>query len=290
MAEPAETAGTKVRAGEHHFASDLSFAVKLVAPDRALLRAPLTGAVRSAAGSARMGVLVTLADVVASDPALAACLPDWTATQDLNLHAAAPLIGGPIVVDAQLLRVGKRVVVVEVDVFDGCGVEAFDPLVSAIDGGHDVRLAGRGLVVFARLPGTAAGGAFAADHDPRRMLGQERHRTPAAALDDAYEKMGIEVLDAAAGLVQMERTPYVANSIGTINGGAQAVLIEAAAEAMRPGMAATDMQIHYLSQIKVGPARTLGTATRIKPRPASSPASPPPSRARRTRSSRMNAP
>jgi acyl-coenzyme A thioesterase PaaI-like protein len=247
---------TKVRAGEHHVASDLGFAVKLVAPDRALLRAPMTDAVRSAAGAARLGVLVTLADVVASDPALAACLPDWTATQALDLHAAAPLTEGPIVVDAQLLRVGKKVVVVEVGVHDGGGIEAFDALVSAIGAEQEVRLAGRGLVVFARLPGTAARGAFVADHDPRRMLGQERQRTPAALLDDAYELMGISVLDAPAGVVRMERTPYVANSIGTINGGAQAVHVEVAAEAAVPGHVATDVQLHYLDQMRVGPAVT----------------------------------
>jgi acyl-coenzyme A thioesterase PaaI-like protein len=246
-----------VRAGEHHFASDLGFGVKLVTAERALLRAPLTDAVRSAAGSARMGVLVTLADVVASDPALAACLPDWTATQDLNLHAATPLVEGPIVVDARLLRVGKKVVVVEVGVFDGRGIEGFDPLLAAIDADDgEVTLAARSLVVFVRLPGTAAAGDLAAGHDPRRLLGQERQRTPAAPLDDAYEQMGIEVLDATAGVVGMARTPYVANSIGTINGGAQAIHVEVAAEVAVPGFVATDVQLHYLNQMRVGPAAT----------------------------------
>ena len=58
-------------------------------------------------------------------------------------------------------------------------------------------------------------------------------------------------------MVELERTPYVANNLGTINGGAQAVLIEAAAEAMRPGLVAADMAIHYLSQVRTGPARTV---------------------------------
>jgi len=54
----------------------------------------------------------------------------------------------------------------------------------------------------------------------------------------------------------------MSNSIGTIFGGAQAALLQFAAEAMRPGMEASDLQLHYLSQVKVGPARTLGSVSR----------------------------
>jgi acyl-coenzyme A thioesterase PaaI-like protein len=77
-----------------------------------------------------------------------------------------------------------------------------------------------------------------------------------------YERMGLRVLDAAGGRVELDRTPYVANSIGTINGGAQAVMIETAAEAMRPGLAASDMQLHFLSQVKAGPAQSRGRVVR----------------------------
>jgi acyl-coenzyme A thioesterase PaaI-like protein len=259
MAEP-ETVGTKVHPGERNFAADLDLAITLVAKDRALLRAPLTPAVTSAAGSARLGVLVTLADIAASDPALASCLPDWTATQDLNLHAALPLVDGPVVVDARLLRLGRKVVVVSVDVFDGHGVEDLRQLQAAIDGHERSALAARGLVVFARLPGTAAHGVD--DHDPNQWLGQVRHHQHGEPIADAYDEMGFEVLDSVAGIVQLERTPYVANSIGTINGGAQAMLAEVAAEAVLPHLVATDVQLHYLAQMRAGPARTTATVMR----------------------------
>jgi acyl-coenzyme A thioesterase PaaI-like protein len=39
-------------------------------------------------------------------------------------------------------------------------------------------------------------------------------------------------------------------------------MIESAAEAMRPGTVATDMQIHYLAQVRSGPARTTGAVLR----------------------------
>jgi acyl-coenzyme A thioesterase PaaI-like protein len=77
-----------------------------------------------------------------------------------------------------------------------------------------------------------------------------------------YERLGAEVVDAPAGELQLACSPYVANSIGTINGGVLAVLVEVAAEAMCPGRSATDMQIHFLSQLKVGPARTRSSVLR----------------------------
>jgi acyl-coenzyme A thioesterase PaaI-like protein len=232
----------------------------LATDDRSLTLAPLTDAVRSPAGCASLGMVVTMIDVGASDPAMVACRPDWTATQDLSLHSAGWITDGPIVVDTELVRVGTKVVVVAVTVHDGNGVEDVDALRGAIDDGTLTRAAA-GLVTYARIPGAAAPGMD--DYDPGRWAGQIRRNPVAApAAGTMYQRMGLELLDARTGRMQLEHTPYLANSIGTINGGAQAVLLEAAAEAMRPGMAATDMQIHYLSQMKAGPVRTVGTVLR----------------------------
>jgi len=79
------------------------------------------------------------------------------------------------------------------------------------------------------------------------------------------DRIGLKVLDASAGVVEVPHTPYVVNSIGTVNGGVQGIAIEAAAEAMRPGLVATDIQLHFLSQLKAGPARTLGMVSRDAP-------------------------
>lgn len=242
------------------FVGDMDIASLLVNKERCLMRAPLTDAVRSPSGVASLGMLITMVDVGASDPALAACRPDWTATQDLSMHGASWITEGPILVDNQLVRVGKKLIVVRADVYDGRGVEDFDAIEAAIDAG-EVPLAARSLVTFARLPGAAARDAD--DYNPANWVGDIRHRPwdrpPAGTM---YERMGLRVLDAAGGRVELDRTPYVANSIGTINGGAQAVMIETAAEAMRPGLAASDMQLHFLSQVKAGPAQSRGRVVR----------------------------
>lgn len=227
--------------------------------------APLTNEIRAQDQSCRLGVLVTMVDVAGSDPVLAAWSPDWTATQDLSVHAAGPLTEGPVLVDARLLRRGKKVIFVAVDIYDGHGITDLDELQASLDdtsgGKSRPTLAAKSLVTFTRISRTAASGMD--EYDPKKWMGAVRNRTSdhynEAVLDD---RIGLQVCDAGAGIVEVALTPYVGNSIGTISGGVQAITMEAAANAMRPGMTATDIQIHFLSQLKVGPSRTRGTIVR----------------------------
>lgn len=242
------------------YASDMDMTSVLLSSSRCLMRAPLTPAVSTASGSAALGLLVSVLDVAASEPALASCRPDWTATQDLAVHATRRLVDGPVVVDTRLVRVGKKTITVAASVYDGHGVQGLDTLQRVIDDGR-ATLAARGLLTFARIPGKSAAGMD--EYDPAKWVGQIRRRgsdrQPVGTLES---RLGARVLDSAAGALELARTRYVTNSIGTIFGGAQATLLYLAAEAMRPGMEATDIQVHYLSQVKVGPVRTLGSVSR----------------------------
>jgi acyl-coenzyme A thioesterase PaaI-like protein len=250
-----------------NFIRDMDVATMLVDETRSLVQAPVTDALRSRGGDASVGVLATLFDVGASDPALVACRPDWTATQNLSLHTAGGLDEGPIVVDSRLVRVGKKVVVVAADIYDAHGIDTFEAFMAAVDrpGTANARrrpsLAARGLLAFARLPRSAA--AHADEYDPGRMVGQVRHHpSENPGSGPLHRRLGLELIDASTGRLQLDLTPYVANAIGTINGGAQAVMAEAAAEAMRPGLVAADLQVHYLDQLKAGPACTSGRIVR----------------------------
>jgi acyl-coenzyme A thioesterase PaaI-like protein len=262
------------------FVLDMDVSSLLVSRTRCLLHAPLSRGVSTRSGAASLGWIVSALDIAAADPALASCRPDWTATQDLTVHATGRLVDGPLVVDAQLVRVGKKTITVATNVYDGHGVNELEPLRRAIDGGGAAApglrspaeqpqrastdgptLSARGLVTFARIPAASAAGMD--DYDPGKWLGQIRRRTcdrtPTGTLQ---ARMGLRIVDAASGVAELPRSRYVTNSIGTIFGGAQATLLQLAAEAMRPGLEATDLQIHYLSQAKAGPARTLGGVSR----------------------------
>jgi acyl-coenzyme A thioesterase PaaI-like protein len=250
-------------AASRHFVGEMHPATFLASKERCLLRSALTDEIKSPAGVASVGTLATLIDLATSDPALATCAPDWTATQDLAVYGAAPITEGPIVVDARLVRVGKKAVVVSADIYDGHGLEDFEELEREIDAGAQHRLsrAGTGLVTFVRIPRPVAPGVD--DHDPDQWIRQAHHRASSEKTTGSfYERMNFRNAEHSPEQVELDRTSYVANSIGTISGGAQALLLEVTAERMCPGMAATDMQLHYLSQVKVGPARSSGVVVR----------------------------
>ena len=279
MAEPLEVTDAEGLIEGHDFVADLHVLSILDTVERGVLWAPVTEGVRSSAGAASVGVLALLYDVIASAPALAAVRPDWTATQSLALHATGWVAEGPAVVDASVVRAGKKVVVVAAEVWDGRGIDdpaellaTFAALPDGVAGtatrrpgggaAGDPVLAARGLLTFARLPGSAAG-RFAEGHDPKDTMGKlQRRWTSGEVAGTVWDRIGVREVDGTAGVVELPLIPYITNSIGTINGGALAMMIERGAEVMRPGLVATDLSIQYLSQTKVGPARTRGSVSR----------------------------
>lgn len=75
------------------------------------------------------------------------------------------------------------------------------------------------------------------------------------------DEAGIEVIDAAAGVVQVEVTPALRNPAGTLQGAMVALLAEAAAEDLvstRFGVPAVvvDLDVRFLGKATVGPVRT----------------------------------
>lgn len=250
---------------KRNFCSDLNLTSRLIDRERCLMFAPLTDDIRSARQTCRLGILATMMDVAASDPVLAAWSHDWTATQNLSLSSVCLLTEGPIVVDARLLSVGNKSISVSADIYGGRGTEDIDALQERID--HPVPdrssldVVARGFATFSRISRLARNGVE--DYDPNLWLGAIRRRSSGcsdiALLND---RIGLTVCDSGAGIVEVANSPYVANSTGTINGGVQAVIAEAAAEAMRPGMMVTDLQIHYVTPLRTGPARTVGCVMR----------------------------
>ncbi|MCM3883419.1 acyl-CoA thioesterase domain-containing protein [Frankia sp. R82] len=254
------------------FATGLASSDLLVSARRCLAIAPLTGAIRSRAGFASTAAILHLVDFSTSHPAMIAVRPDWTATQDISVHGASRIMDGPVVVDNRLVRAGKKVAIVESDIYDAHGVDDLRELHRMLGDatpagrpGADVEgltRAGRALVTFARLPRVAAPGMD--DYDPSRWIGQIRSSAGVVERSASHlqDTLGAQLLDAATGQFELHRTPYVTNSIGTILGGAQAALVEAAAEAMCPTAVTIDLQMHFLAQLRSGPARTVGRVLR----------------------------
>jgi acyl-coenzyme A thioesterase PaaI-like protein len=241
---------------EHHVLRDLRVTTELVAAERSISLAPVPDSARNAAGSASLGFLVAIVDTNAAPLALVAGHPDWTATADLALHATGWLTEGPVLVDSRLERAGSNIVVVTTRLFDGSGRADLDDLVREEDAQSGPASVAHGLLTFARIPARAS---VAADRfDPTAAIGQRRQVSPTAPPSPVplVERIGLRVVDAARGVVELQNSDYVRNSFGTINGGVLGFVFQGAAELAVPELVATDVQIHYLAQAKAGPART----------------------------------
>jgi acyl-coenzyme A thioesterase PaaI-like protein len=168
--------------------------------------------------------------------------PDvWTLTTDLSVRmlsrpAPAHLGGIPTIV-----RRGRRSVTSTVDLSDETGA-----------------LVATGAIGFATV-------ARREGDPPKPRVTPAR----AAELFDGVpalsqplrDEAGIEVLDAASGVVQVQVTPELRNPAGTLQGAMVALLAEAAAEdlvAARFGTPAvvTDLDLRYLAKASEGPVRT----------------------------------
>jgi acyl-coenzyme A thioesterase PaaI-like protein len=239
---------------EHHFVRDLDITSWQMSAERSLGAAPVEGRVRDRAGGASLGFLAALVDVNAAMVALIAADPDWTATADLTLHATGRLADGPAVVDSRLVRAGSNIVVVGADVYDAGGLDVEVALTGETG---SMRRTATGLLTFARIPRKAS---VSNGIDPAGLIGQRRRLSPPASA--AAGSIALRVVDAPAGVVELDATPYVSNSFGTINGGVLGMVFQGAAEAALPGFVATDLHIHYLAQAKAGPARTAATILR----------------------------
>jgi acyl-coenzyme A thioesterase PaaI-like protein len=230
--------------------SDLDITTEQVSATSARSMAPVTDAVRDASGAAGLGYLVALVDVNTAMVGLCASQPDWTATADLMIHEAAPLMHGPTILESHLTRAGSRLIVVGVDIYDGDGLTDMGDLGEPIE----LTRVATGLVTFARVPASTS--SASATWDPMSTIGIRRHLEPAGSIptEPLLERIGMKVVD--AGVVEVPNSPYVQNSRGRINGGVLGMVFQGAAEAAAPGYVGSDLHIHYLASARVGPIRT----------------------------------
>ena len=195
-------------------------------------------------GVVRASVLAFVIDAVAGvsvdrDP------DAWSLTTDLSIRMLP--VPAPVGLEArsQVVREGRRSVTCTSDIVDDAG-----------------NLLATGAVGFARLPRRP--------DDPPKP-----HVTPADAavifqgrgrLDrDLRDEAAIEVVDAAAGVVEVEVTAGLRNSAGTLQGAMVALVAEAATEDLvqtRFGTPAvvTDLDLRYLAQ---APGDRIRTRSRL---------------------------
>jgi uncharacterized protein (TIGR00369 family) len=194
-------------------------------------------------GAVRAGALATLVDVVGGGLAASTAQPNWIATADLTLHVTRPTTAGSVAAEAHVLRAGRTTAVLEVGL---CS---------------DERAVGLATMSFSVLP----------RRDTNPDISATRPAGPSTmAIEDSvlerplFDMVGIETVDAVAGVVELPVRDWAKNSMGALQGGVVGAVVEASSEAaLRHATGAplvvTDLQISYLSFGRVGPLRTEAT-------------------------------
>jgi len=208
-------------------------------------RLPVVDAVLDDHGRIRAGILATLVDAIGGGLAAYAAAPGWIATADLDLQIFGTLTGmsGVPAVDAigRVLRAGRSTVVLSVVLS-----AASEPL-------------GLATMTFAVLPRRETNPVMPDDRatGPQSFIAGATSGFTRPALD----AFGLRTVDAARGHVELEPTAYVENSLGAVQGGAMATMVERAAElalshaAQRP-LAPVGLQLSYLALAREGPIRS----------------------------------
>jgi uncharacterized protein (TIGR00369 family) len=202
---------------------------------------PVVPELCAADGSVRAGALATLVDVIGGGLAATVAHPDWIATADLTLHLVGAATQGSVEARAHVVHAGRTTVVIEVELHD--------------HGGSEIGLA---TMSFARLPRR--------DENPdvatTRVPGPSTMALPESRLQaPLLDELQVRVVDAERGVIEAPIGEWSRNSLGSMQGGVVATLIDAAAEvaagaATGESFVVADIQLTYLALARVGPVRS----------------------------------
>jgi uncharacterized protein (TIGR00369 family) len=236
---------------ENHLLRDLQFTFDHDADGRrSRAWMPVVAELCTDLGHARAGALATLVDVVGGGLAASAAAPGWIATADLTLHLVGAARPDSVVeARAEVLRAGRTTVVIEVELAD-----------------DRARCIGLATMSFAVLPRRETNPEIARIRDSPTTMSTPQSRLARPLLHE----LGIEVRDAARGVIDAPVIDWSRNSMGAMQGGIVATVAEVAAEtALRAAtgeqLVVNDLQVTYLGFGRIGPVRSdvavLGTAT-----------------------------
>jgi uncharacterized protein (TIGR00369 family) len=166
----------------------------------------------------------------------------------LPIHTTGRATSGVVAAAGSVIRAGRTTVVVEVDIHQETDTSA-----------EETTSIGSVMMTFSRLPRREDNREVEIDEDSHQTVDLA---APGSRLTRPYlEELAIRVLDEAAGVVELDMTDYVRNSVGALQGGTVAILADVAGQhaariATGKPLTTSDLAIHYLLQGRVGPFRT----------------------------------
>jgi uncharacterized protein (TIGR00369 family) len=225
-----------------HVLRDLGLTVEHHEDGSSVGRLPVVDALLDDHGRVRAGILGTLVDAIGGGLAAYAAAPGWIATADLDLQLFGPLVGvGAVDAVGRVVRAGRSTVVIAVEL------------------ASDDMAIGLATMTFAVLPRRDTNPVMP---DDRATGPQSFISGPVSGFDGpVLDALGLRTVDAEQGVVELDVTRYVENSLGAVQGGVVACVAERAAElalshAAGASLAPVGLQLSYLALAREGPIRT----------------------------------
>lgn len=263
MTEPAGSEPEKPNAypPPHHIVRDLQVSIDRSQGDWAI-RLPVVPEIADATGRARIGVAAIIADMIAGQTAIREVSPAWIATSNLALQVGDLPSDGLLFGHPKVLRKGATTIVIEVRLDRHAnGRDADDARATP------AQTVGLSTLGFAILP-------------RRNALQTELHRSRETGEDTVYAPAGtgfakplLEAIgvrferaeapsETGAGScwAEVDLDPYLQNTLGALQGGVVAILVEAAAERLASSTFAgpvrvRGLELQYLKLGRKGPIR-----------------------------------
>ncbi|MEM7095439.1 MAG: PaaI family thioesterase [Actinomycetota bacterium] len=234
---------------DHHLLRDLRVVSYWTGELESRFIAPLNEHVARADGAMDAGALFAVADLAAASTSIAGAGEDWAGTLDLSVRMADAVTTGPLVIEGSVVRAGGTLITVRSELYDGMGTQEPKRFVGMTIGG------------FRRMKRNTD---FNSGPVQRREIGVRREWARAASgfTQSVRETAGLH--EVAPGVIELEKSPYVTNSFGTVNGGTTGIVICAGAESALGGrFVAVDVDVRYIGQAKTGPVRTRCEVIRV---------------------------
>jgi len=234
---------------DEHLLRDLCVARLWTGELESRFTAPLVPEIARSDGAMDAGALFAVADLAAASTAIAGAGDDWAGTLDLSVRMSSPLVTGPLVIEGEVIRAGGTLIAVKSEIYDGQGEESPNKFIGTSIGG------------FRRMKRNLEFNAGPADR-PEIGVRIDMAR-PGSGFDRPLRKT-VGCTEVSAGVIELEKSAYVTNSFGTINGGTTGIVICAGAEsAVGHEFVATDVDVRYIGQARTGPVRTMCEVLRI---------------------------
>lgn len=178
----------------------------------------------------RVAVLATITDCVAGIPAHVLTAPRLAVTLDIAVRLVAESCGSRLVIKGEIVKSGLSTVAGEVSYFDA----------------ETSAMVAHTYATFMVSPRPQ-------DRAPRISRGMRTQGNMDLPLP---EYVGARVLE--PGVAEVERTPNLRQAAGSLQGGIVALIGEMAAESL-VGAPVRDLDVRYLSAVRVGPGRATAT-------------------------------